>query len=75
MNRQDANRQILEKISKIVEENPNLRFGQILLLLDINKAIVTKDGEAYYSDEFNTEPIILLERINNSIAEKSNAKK
>lgn len=75
MNRQDANRKILEQISKIVEENPELRFCQILLLLDINKAIVTEQGESYYSDEFNTEPTILLERIQKTITEKSNVKK
>lgn len=75
MNRQDANKKILEQITKIVEENPELRFGQILLLLDLNKSIVTNQGESYYSDEFNTEPTVLLERIHKAIAEKSNVKK
>ena len=35
MNRQDYNRLILDKLHLIVEENPDLRFGQILWNLGI----------------------------------------
>jgi len=35
MNRQDYNRLILDKLHLVVEENPDLRFGQILWNLGI----------------------------------------
>ena len=30
MNRQEYNRKIISKLSEIIEQNPDLRFGQIL---------------------------------------------
>jgi hypothetical protein len=63
MNRQDANRKILEKIAKLVDENPELRFGQILFILGINENIVVDDGHSYCVDEFYTESVDLLNRM------------
>lgn len=49
--RQDANREIVSLISAIVEEYPDLRFGQILCMLDLDK------------DRFNEESVDTLEVI------------
>lgn len=35
MNRQEYNRKIISKLSEIIEQNPDLRFGQILVNYNI----------------------------------------
>lgn len=57
--RQSANREILEKIAKIVEQEPDWRFGQILF----NLGIVSFDS----GDVFFDESVEILERMQTSI--------
>ncbi len=59
--RQKYNRLILNKISDLIEEYPMLRFGQILVNLDI----VHSEGEGYAIDPFYEEPEIMWKRIQN----------
>lgn len=47
--RQESNKEILAIITKMVEEYPDLRFGQILCMLDLDK------------DRFNEESVDTLE--------------
>jgi hypothetical protein len=49
------------KISDLIEEYPMLRFGQILVNLDI----VHSEGEGYAIDPFYEEPEIMWKRIQN----------
>lgn len=57
--RQSANREILGKIAKIVEQEPDWRFGQILF----NLGIVSFDS----GDVFFDESVEILERMQTSI--------
>lgn len=59
MERQKYNKLILEHISKIVNEHPYLRFGQILVNLDI----VHSEGDGYAIDPFYEEPETMWNRI------------
>jgi hypothetical protein len=62
MNRLEANTEILEKLWIAVSEYPDLRFGQILVMLKI----VREDNETMrggWEDEFYLESKDLLERI------------
>lgn len=52
--RQKCNRELIEMISYMVENHPNLRFGQILMILEVNKDNI---------DLFNEESFYMLERI------------
>lgn len=70
--RQKANRQILEKISETIEKYPELRFHQILLILEINKTELVKISEKSDIDPyiekcsylFSEESIDTLNRLN-----------
>ena len=72
MNRQEANRQILKRITEMVENQPDLRFNQILLNMGINKSVhpfLDHNGnkdytKQYCEDLFNEESIKTLERMN-----------
>jgi hypothetical protein len=68
MNRQEANREILKKIEDMVENQPELRFHQILFILGINKNItdvpLNYKGRFVCEDLFAEESIITLEKIN-----------
>lgn len=57
MNRQEANIEILNKLSLIVGKHPDLRFTQILTTLDLD------------TDKFNEEPVITLKSTDWSIYE------
>lgn len=72
MNRQEANRQIVKRITEMVENQPDLRFHQILHTLSINKnayPFKLQNGnpdyeKQYCEDLFNEESVKTLERIN-----------
>lgn len=53
------NKAIIDKLSKIIEEQPYLRFGQILVNLDIVHSV----GEGYAIDPFYEEPEDMWNRI------------
>lgn len=56
------NKAIIDKLSKIVDEHPYLRFGQILVNLDI----VHSEGDGYAIDPFYEEPEDMWNRIKNN---------
>lgn len=71
MTRQTANRFILSNLEKVVEENPNLRFTQILQILGINelKHGDTPDSDplCYIQDNFNEESTVTLKKIEKKV--------
>jgi hypothetical protein len=66
MNRQEANRIILNQISVMIEANPDLRFQQILQIMNINKTKLIGElpnQELICEDLFYEESTKTLERI------------
>ena len=64
MERQKYNKLILEKLSKLVDEYPDLRFGQILVNTEIIQLNYSGINEVVSAkDPFNEEPKITWERI------------
>lgn len=67
MNKQESrllyNRAIIDKIKEIIEKYPYLRFGQILVNLDI----VHSEGDGYAIDPFYEEPEDMWNRIISNI--------
>ena len=63
MTRQEANRTILRILSEYVEDNPDIRFHQMLHNLNLTKQVVTPEGNFYLEDLYNMEPEKALERI------------
>lgn len=73
--RQIANRHLVELLHQIVEMNPDLRFSQILSAfefvdrIELDKYIQGWQGHVW-ADEFNTEPSVILERVQKAIRER-----
>jgi hypothetical protein len=65
MTRQEANRIILRILIEYVEDNPDIRFHQMLHNLNITKQVVTPDGKFYLEDLYNMEPVKVLELMSN----------
>lgn len=65
MNRQEANKKILEIVTSVVENNPDLRFIQILWKLGIIDS--KKFGDEKILDRFYEEPEETLKRIYNRL--------
>ena len=71
--RQQANRDIILHLSVLVESHPELRFGQILAMLDIIQyKTVIKIGAlgshvTETVDPFHEEPVITLQRVENKV--------
>ena len=71
--RQQANRDIISHLSVLVESHPELRFGQILAMLDIIQyKTVIKIGAlgshvTETVDPFHEEPVITLQRVENKV--------
>jgi hypothetical protein len=67
--RQPANREIISIISDTIEKHPELRFGQILMILGVLETIYdTTDfpialRKTFIKDPFNEESIYMLKRI------------
>ncbi len=63
----DANKEILKIIEKAMEDNPNMRFTQLLRTLNIVKVIKIIDAEGYdnivQQDEFYTQSQQILKRM------------
>lgn len=73
MNRQEANKQILKRITAMVDNQPDMRFHQILNSLNINemdcpkKPDGSKDHEkSFYKDFFYEESVDTLKRMDKS---------
>jgi hypothetical protein len=60
MNRLEANRLILAKLAKEIEENTVTRFSQMLY----NMRVVVDTPERDWQDDYYLESTILLERMN-----------
>lgn len=66
MNRQEANRVILKKITEMVEAAPDLRFHQILINMDVNQTEmvgIAPNERMMCKDLFHEESTKTLERI------------
>ena len=69
MNRQEANRLILEILSKYVEDSPDIRFHQMLVNLDVTLQNLILEKNGFPSggmegvDQYNEESVKTLERI------------
>lgn len=66
MNRRDYNREIIGKLSELVEEYPDFRFGQILFNFVLSHS-QSELGQIHIDDPFYEEPKITLERITKNI--------
>ena len=75
--RQTANRAIILKIARYIEENPDQRFGQILrnigVIIDFQRPPRTPEGwnEVEWMNHFNEESDKMLERMNKLEKEKT----
>lgn len=65
MQRQDDNRDLLNHLSELIENNPDMRFSQILLAFGfvIIDEEVSSQEKLVWKDEFNTEPSVVLNRV------------
>jgi len=68
MNRQEANREILNELQKAVEKHPQLRFHQLLYNMDVQISVpkLDKNGHMagmYFEDLHHEESEKTLERI------------
>ena len=63
MLRQEANKKILEKLAIMIEKYPDMRFGQLL----VNLNIIQTDYEGRIMDPFFKESVNILEDINNAL--------
>lgn len=68
MNRQEANRKIVEELSKAVEKYPELRFHQILFNMDVNVPVPILDENGvmegmHFKDLYNEESSKTLDRM------------
>lgn len=59
MNRQEANRLILQRISELIEEHPDLRFHQILFTANLLRI----DPQGYVEDDFYLESVEALKNL------------
>lgn len=63
MLRQEANRKILEVIAQKIEKYPDMRFGQLL----VNLNIIQTDYEGRIMDPFYKESVNTLEDMNKEL--------
>lgn len=66
--RQKANRQLLSILEQVVDRNPDLRLGQILLNYKFVKWELTEEGVKIH-DPFYEEPVDTLNRVKSTIDE------
>lgn len=67
MNKRDYNREIIGKLSELVESQPDSRFGQILFNYVLNHTM-SDSGQIHIDDPFYEEPKVTLERITKNIS-------
>lgn len=66
--RREANRQLLSILEQVVDRNPDLRLGQILLNYKFVKWEFTEEGVKIH-DPFYEEPVDTLNRVKSTIDE------
>ena len=64
MTRLEANIKILNIVEQLVHEFPDMRFIQLLMVID---AVIDTNQFVINIDQFNEESIVTLERIKNKI--------
>ena len=67
MSRRDYNREIIGKLSEIVEAYPDFRFGQILFNFVLTHSH-SELGQIHVDDPFYEESKITLEKINKKLS-------
>ena len=69
--RQDANKDIIQHLTTLVNKYPELRFGQILAISNVIQYVhISCDSDQYVEvvkDPFNEESVITLRRVNNKM--------
>lgn len=63
--RQECNREIINKLSEMVEKQPHLRFNQMLWGLDI----ISRDDMGDVKDNFYEESSVTLDKVKKAIVE------
>lgn len=63
--RQNSNREIMKILSDAIEKNPDLRFGQLLVCLDIVEGQFKEEHIYRIRDPFYEESVDTLDRIKN----------
>ncbi len=67
MSRRDYNREIIGKLSEIVEAYPDFRFGQILFNFVLNYS-QSDLGQIHIDDPFYEESKVTIDRINKKLS-------
>lgn len=68
MNNLEANLAILRKLEAFARKYPNIRFGQMLVNLDLLRRVVV-NGELYVQDPYEEDSPSLLYRLEYSLLE------
>lgn len=65
MNRQEANRELLNELKLLIEKQPDSRWSQILQNYGFVKPLrpVKDPSEQYWQNEFYTEGDVILKRV------------
>lgn len=76
MTRQEANRQLVAELFNLIEQNPDLRFSQIMSVYGFvrqERAVRFEDIGVSWQNDFYTEPTDILERVQKRIKDMSEA--
>jgi len=68
--RQQANRELAARLSELIEQHPDLRFGQILINFGFLKTYTTGpqfDSTTHVADPFSEEPMTTLSHVEEQI--------
>lgn len=65
--RLEENRALVAILQQLIEQNPTLRFSQILCNYDFIKQLPPKDSQMAWKDEFYTEPKEVLDRVSKAL--------
>lgn len=63
MTRLEYNREIINKLSELIEKYPDWRFGQLLINTEIVKGTTDNNGQFFVLDPFYDESKDILDRL------------
>ena len=63
MTRLEYNREIINKLSELIEKYPDCRFGQLLINVEIVKGTTDNNGQFFVLDPFYDESRDILDRL------------
>jgi hypothetical protein len=63
MTRLEYNREIINKLSELIEKYPDWRFGQLLINVEIVKGTTDNNGQFFVLDPFYDESKDILDRL------------